>query len=216
MGRFCVPCQSEPKQFTMQDMSTEPTQPTRQAIAAQNRSLPGRVTGRLLVAVNAMVWQAASRKEAAEMAGMSDHSLRAALKRRHVMDHYLSECEVLRLSGRAKRLHRLEQLAMQDTNKNAAVAAIKTAEGLGDEADARPGGRTGALQPGLQILIYSPPTRENVTPPRTIDAAASSEPAPRTLDAEPALIPVPYANQPDERAEPPVSRDPIFRHPLYC
>jgi hypothetical protein len=98
-------------------------QPTRQAIAAKDRSLPGRVTGRLKRAVDAMVWQAASRKEAAEMAGMTDHSLRAALKRPHVMAHYLAECEVLRLSGRAKRLHRLEEIAASDKNLNASVAA---------------------------------------------------------------------------------------------
>jgi hypothetical protein len=43
------------------------------------------------------------------------------------MKHYLAECEMLRLSGRAKRLHRLDALAQQNDNKNAAVAAIKTA-----------------------------------------------------------------------------------------
>jgi hypothetical protein len=153
----------------------------------------------LLVAVNAMVWQAASRAQAAEMAGMSDHSLRAALKRPHVMNHYLHECEVLRLSGRAKRLHRLEELAMQDVNKNAAVNAIKAAEGLGDEADARPGGRT-ALAPGLVIQI--------------VGDATIKTPA-QTINAEPALIEAPFnAPSKPDRAEDRSAADSVFRHPL--
>jgi hypothetical protein len=106
--------------------------PSRQALAARDRSLPGRVTGRLRAALDAMVWEAASRREAAEKAGMTDHSLRQALRRPHVMAYYRTECEVLRLSGRAKRLHRLEALAEQDGNRNAAVAAIKAAEQIGD------------------------------------------------------------------------------------
>jgi len=98
-----------------------------------------------------MVWQAASRKEAAAMAGMTDHSLRQAMKRPHVMQYYLSECEVLRLSGRAKRLHRLEELAGQDSNRNAAVAAIKVAEQIVDERHAA--GPHAVTQPGLVIVI---------------------------------------------------------------
>jgi hypothetical protein len=137
-------------------MSTDIAQPTRQAIAAKDRSLPGRVTGRLLVAINAMVWQAASRKEAAVIAKMTDHSLRQALKRRHVMDRYLQECEVLRLSGRAKRLHRLEQIAGMDRNLNASVAAIKVAEQLADDlADGR--ARGSVTMPGLIIQVINAP-----------------------------------------------------------
>jgi hypothetical protein len=131
--------------------TTDVSQPTRQAIAARNRSLPGKVTGRLKRAIDAMVWQAASRKEAAAMAGMTDHSLRQAMKRPHVMQYYLSECEVLRLSGRAKRLHRLEELAGQDSNRNAAVAAIKVAEQIVDERHAA--GPHAVTQPGLVIVI---------------------------------------------------------------
>jgi hypothetical protein len=99
-----------------------------------------------------MVWSAASRKEAAERAGLTDHSLRQALRRPHVIRHYRELCEVLRESGRAKRLHRLDELASQDTNKNAAVAAIKVAEQLGD-AEAARGGYGPPTAPGLVIQI---------------------------------------------------------------
>jgi hypothetical protein len=144
---------------------------TRQAVAAHNRSLPGRVTGKLYRAIDAMVWAGASRKEAAQVAGLSDHGLRQALRRPHVLAHYLSECEVLRVSGRAKRLHRLEELAEQNTNMNAAVAAIKTAELMPDD----PVKRGGAVaSPGVVI--------------RVVNLVAPSDPGPRDvaqiIDAE--------------------------------
>jgi hypothetical protein len=129
-----------------------PIAPTRQAIAAQNRSLPGRVTGKLYKAVEAMVWEGASRKQAAQAASLTDHGLRQALRRPHVLAFYLAECEVLRTSGKAKRLHRLEELALQDENKNAAVAAIKTAEQIVDD----PVKRVGAVaSPGIVIRVVS-------------------------------------------------------------
>ena len=145
-------------------MTNEPDKTVnRQQLSARDRSLPGQVTGRLRRVLDAMVWEAASRKEAAEKAGMSDHSVRQALKRPHVMAYYNSECEVPRQSGRAKRLHRLDELAAQDTNKNAAVAAIKAAEGIADEQAAR------RVVPfaGLVVRIISrdPPPSE----PRTIN-----------------------------------------------
>jgi hypothetical protein len=145
---------------------------TRQAIAAQNRSLPGRVTGKLYKAIDAMVWTGASRKEAAQVAGLSDHGLRQALRRPHVLAFYLSECEVLRASGRAKRLHRLEELAAQNNNMNAAVNAIKVAEQLTDDPITR-GAATPT--PGISIRIVnvsSPPPPIDVTPAKVplIDA----------------------------------------------
>jgi hypothetical protein len=125
--------------------------PSRQKLAARDRSLPGKVTGRLRTAIDAMVWQAANRKDAAAIAGMTDHSLRQALRRSHVMHHYLRECEVLRQSGKAKRLHRLEEIAASDKNQNAAVAAIKAAEQLEEQAQIHARGMQAA--PGLVIVL---------------------------------------------------------------
>jgi hypothetical protein len=74
---------------------TPTTLPTRQAIGVKGRSAPGKVTGRLRIAIEAMVWKSARRHEAATEAGMTDHSLRAALKKPHV------KAELLRRIGRA-------------------------------------------------------------------------------------------------------------------
>jgi hypothetical protein len=99
-----------------------------------------------------MVWSAASRKEAAQVAGLTDHGLRQALRRPHVMAFYLSECEVLRASGRAKRLHRLEELAAQNVNVNGAVAAIKAAEQIAED----PARSSGANpSPGIVIRVLT-------------------------------------------------------------
>ena len=65
---------------------------------------------------------------------------------------YLSACEVLRLSSRAKRLHRLDELATQDSNKQGAVNAIKAGEGIVD--DNHGSGRLPSLmQRGMTIVI---------------------------------------------------------------
>jgi len=83
------------------------------------------------------------------------------LKRRYVLlffqklplhTCYLSACEVLRLSSRAKRLHRLDELATQDSNKQGAVNAIKAGEGIVD--DNHGSGRLPSLmQRGMTIVI---------------------------------------------------------------
>ena len=83
------------------------------------------------------------------------------LKRRYVLlffqklplhTCYLSACEVPRLSSRAKRLHRLDELATQDSNKQGAVNAIKAGEGIVD--DNHGSGRLPSLmQPGMTIVI---------------------------------------------------------------
>jgi len=59
--------------------STETSQPTRQQLAAQGRSAPGKVTGRLKIALDAMVWRGMKRAEAAALAGLKEQSLYVAL-----------------------------------------------------------------------------------------------------------------------------------------
>lgn len=127
-------------------------QPTRQQLAAQDRSLPGKVTGRLKRALDAMVWQGLKRAEAAQAAGLTDHSLYTALRRPHVKGYYLSECEVLRLSGRARRIHRLEQMVEQDDNKQAVINAARALDYQSDEQVTR-GGQL--AQPGFIIQVIN-------------------------------------------------------------
>jgi len=118
------------------DVHDKPTQlttaPTRQAEAIDGRSLPLKVTGRLAKAIEQMVWHGARRAEAAERAGLKDHSLRAALRKGHVMAHYHDELRILRESTRAKNFHRLDGIAEDSPNTMARVAAIKTMEAVSE------------------------------------------------------------------------------------
>jgi hypothetical protein len=74
---------------------------------------------------------------------------------------------VLRASGRAKRLHRLEELASQNVNRNAAVAANKAAEQLGDESFA--GSSVGVRTPGMVIVIENNAAPSLPAVPRIIE-----------------------------------------------
>lgn len=137
------------------------------------------VTPRVRAAVEAMVWQALTRKQAAEAAGLTDHALYCAMRKSHVMAHYLSLCETLRLSGRARRIHRLEAVVEQDMNKMATVNAALALERLGDADAAR---SNTAQTAGVTIRIINQTT---AAPPLVDVTPARSIPVPQcVLDAQ--------------------------------
>jgi hypothetical protein len=99
-----------------------PAEPTRQAIEAKGRTAPGRVTGKLKIAIERLVWFGDRRPDAATAAGLTDHGLRSALRKPHVLGYLRSELALLREVARPRNVHRL-----------AAVAAIKVLEQLTDD-----------------------------------------------------------------------------------
>src|SRR5664280_1878224 len=101
-----------------------PAEPTRQAIEAKGRTAPGRVTGKLRIAIERMVWYGDKRAAAAAFAGLTDHGLRSALRKGHVLGFLRSELALLKENERPRNVHRLAELREQDDNRNAAVAAI--------------------------------------------------------------------------------------------
>jgi hypothetical protein len=52
--------------------------PTRQSIAAKDRSGKLKVTGKLKVAIDKMLYEGSRRPDAAKTAGMTDHGLRSS------------------------------------------------------------------------------------------------------------------------------------------
>ena len=130
------------------------SQTTRQAIAAQNRSVRGTVTGKLKNALTFMVWQGDSRKDAAQKAQMTDHGLREALRKPHVRQFYSRELDVLRTSEKARTISRLAEIRDQDDNRMAAVAAAKALEAI---SDAAPPESSQHIAPGLIIQIINAP-----------------------------------------------------------
>jgi hypothetical protein len=134
--------------------TTDVAKPSRQALAARNRTSPGKVSGKLLVALNSMIWEGLTRKEAAERAQMSEHGLWAALRRPHVRQWYLREMQVLRLSERPRNHFALVDVRDNAENSMARVSAVKTLEAI-SETEAARGGYTPAKLPGLTIEIVS-------------------------------------------------------------
>jgi hypothetical protein len=129
---------------------------TRQSIAAKNRSGKLTVSGKLKVALDAMLFAAARRPDAAIAAGMTDHSLRSAMKKTHVMAYYRQGLDVLRTSERARNISALAKVRDESENGMAVVAAAKALEQLSEEeAQRRPYGGN-ITQPGLTVLIVNP------------------------------------------------------------
>lgn len=126
------------------------------AIATQDHSKPldslksERITAKVRTAVEAMVWQGLHRREAAETAGLAEHSLYQALRKPLVRRFYLAELEVLRTSERARNIHALTGVRDQTENKMATVAAVKALEQL-DDSPTSTGIRSSA--PGVTIVI---------------------------------------------------------------
>lgn len=135
-------------------MTTADDIPTRQAIEAKDRSSPLKVTGKLKVAIDNMVWKGSRRAKAAVAAGMTDHGLRAALKKPHVKAAYLAELDVLRTSERAR--NTLAMIEVRDgkghSNPMARVQAAKALEGM---EDGLPGSLDPRQQGGIVIRIIA-------------------------------------------------------------
>jgi hypothetical protein len=143
-----------------------PEQKEPQHVSKSGRKLT--VTRKVRAAIQQMVWHGLKRDEAAAAAGLTDHSLYVALRSPHVKAYYLAECEVLRTSGRARRIHRLEQMVEQDDNKQAVVNAVRALELMSDD-DGSAVARANTL-PGLQIVIQTGSPQ-----PPTIDVTPNSE-----------------------------------------
>jgi hypothetical protein len=112
-----------------------------------------KITGKVRTAIEAMVWLGLKRDEAAQHAGMKDNSLYVAMRRPDVKAFYLAECEMLRLSGKARRIHRLNEMVEQDDNKAAVVNAAMALERLGDDNPLS--SLANARSPGVVVQIIN-------------------------------------------------------------
>jgi hypothetical protein len=131
-----------------------------------------RITGRLRHALDLMVWGDQNGRplpydEAARSVNITTRSMRKSLERTATRLYLREQREVFRACLTAKSLWRLDQLSIQDENRNAAVAALRVIEGQ-DEAQAR---SLNAESPHMTIQVV------NVV-------AATPEPAP-VIEHEP-------------------------------
>jgi len=128
---------------------TENAKPTRQALAVRDRSAPGRVTGKLKIAIDRLVWFGDRRADAAAAANLTDHGLRTALRKSHVLAYLRAELALLREGERPRNVHRLAELRDQDENRAAAVKAVQVLEQL-TENETQYTPRQG---PAFQIIV---------------------------------------------------------------
>lgn len=86
------------------------------AIAIRRGSVPKqaralRPTKRVRTAIDAMIFRGLKRSDAAQEAGLVDHSLREALRRPHVLAYLNSQKEVLRTSAGCAALFQIAELS---------------------------------------------------------------------------------------------------------
>lgn len=155
---------------------------TRQAAAIEGRSARNRVTGKLKTAIDLMVWQGLRHTEAAAKAGLAAVSIRAALRKPHVLQYLRAENAALRASVQSRDLHRLDDIADNSKNDMARVTAIKTIERIADLAE-QESGRPGAASPGVVIQIINAPEQKIISRPETIIEQAPFPPLPRPSSA---------------------------------
>ena len=144
--------------------ATQTDKPSQIAPIATKSTKIERVTGKVRTAIDAMVWEGLPRSEAAVKAGISEHGLYKAMRKPPVKAYYLSECEMLRTSGRARRIHRLNDMVEQNDNKAAVINAALALESMGNDQAS-----VSAQQkqsPGVVIQIINAPAQPTV---RTIE-----------------------------------------------
>jgi len=126
------------------------------------------LSNQLKAALDSMVEEGLMWDQAAVKAGMHVRSMRLALKRPHVIAYLKQARQVFLASVGAGNIRRLAELRNQDENRNAAVAAARTIEGLIETTVGSPNsigiGRAGYVidlsevnQAGLQIVVVQPP-----------------------------------------------------------
>jgi hypothetical protein len=113
-------------------------------------AVPG--SRKVKAAIDAMVWKGLSRKEAAEAAGLQEHSLYQALRLPLTL-HYLNEqMKVLRRSERSKSVHTIIEL--RDTS-NSDKVKLEAAKMLMDEEGTEALGSAVIRHAGVTIVIES-------------------------------------------------------------
>lgn len=151
----------------LQPATTTPHRPRMTAITVQpdrlspaaNSEREHRITAKVRTAIEAMVWDALPRKEAAAKAGISEHGLYKALRSPPVRALYLRELDVLRTSERARNIHTLVRVRDQTANQMASVQAVKTLEQM-EEQQFTSAARSAV--PGLMIVVNNAPHMPNM------------------------------------------------------
>lgn len=120
------------------------------APSKRDASRPGRVTGKLVVALKRIIELGEELDEAAKEAGLTTHAVRLALQRPHVIQWMKAQREVFRAYVCAQNIHHAKDLRDNGRNETARVQAMRFIEQLSDEPQAQSGG---VRSPGFVIVV---------------------------------------------------------------
>jgi hypothetical protein len=150
-----------------------PSKDTRQALAKTAQKAAALIrkekkeivlTPKNKAAVELMVFDGLKRSEAAELVGLTDHALRTALTKPHVLAYLNEQMEVLRTSGRPRALHTMIEL-LESKNDSTKFKAAEYLDGMN-----RSSHQVGATQINLQVN-----NTVKVTPGYVIDLTPDSD-----------------------------------------
>jgi len=131
--------------------------PNKVQIAARERTQPGKVTGKLRTACDAMVFEGRPYDEAARSVDMTVAAMRKALAKPHVQAYLRVQREVLRTSLCGGNILALAYVRDQTDNQMARVQAVKALEQIGEEQ-----ARTASPStPGLVVVINTGPQAQD-------------------------------------------------------
>jgi hypothetical protein len=154
---------------------------TERLLTERNRDRRVKIAGKLKVALDLMVWGDADGTpldydDAARNANLTVRAMRKALEKPHVRMYLRQQREVFRAAISTRTISRLAELRDQNDNRNAAVAAARALEQIGEEAEARPPQQQ---TPGFVIVVTNAPTHlQAVASPVTIEATPERDPEP--------------------------------------
>jgi hypothetical protein len=145
-----------------------------------------RISGRLKTALDLMIWGDENGKPldwnvACRNVNISARSMRKSLERPAVRRYLYDQKQVFRACIGAKSLSRLDEIAAQRSNMNAAVLAIRQIDGLEVDSHGPPGMQQSAGIT-IRILAAPPPPQPLVDVARTIEHEDSSRPPPFKSD----------------------------------
>jgi hypothetical protein len=133
----------------------------------QGASKPGQVTGKLAIAITAMVENGTPWDEAARQAGLTTRSMRLSLQKPHVLAYLRQRRYVLAETICAGNPQRLAEIRDSDRNLAASVRAVSELEQMAGNPSARGGTGSVPTQPGMTIVIVN--TRDAVKVGPTIE-----------------------------------------------
>lgn len=152
-------------------LETTPSAPAT-PLPAQTRGRRMQVKRKLKLACDAMVWQGLPFDQAAKSVNYPIQSMRSALERAHVAAYIRHQRQVFRASLVDEATFRMRALSQQDDNRAAAVTATAR---LMSEVDEQVNRSTERSSPGVVIIIQTPDTKPDDTPPLTISASYSTD-----------------------------------------